>query len=255
MCFNQPMSGFFAVVGFLLGLWAYSQTRNKALLAGIWYFVAMEALQFFQFFWLDAGCDDPINKALTVVGFIHICFQPLFTHILASAFMQSPEKKAQYKLVFRLCTLMGFYMFSRWVLHTPKHDLATGCPQTEWIRGDTLCTKMGTYHLAWSLPLTQPTYFMPSNNIHFFMMFAPFIALKQWIPGTVLFLTGPFLSKFITDNLHEQAAIWCFFSICQICLAVGAFRFGLVTKKKDLWHYKKGGEKKIADVAADSKTE
>jgi len=229
MCFNQPMSGAFALIGFVVGLWCWQQTKNKSLVAGVWYFVAMETLQYFQFFWLEKGCNDPINKFLTVLGFLHICFQPYFTHVLSGAFIQAPDKQAQYVIIRRLCLIMGVAMFSRYLLWTPDHTLT--CKNTEWIRGNESCTRMGTYHLAWELPLTNPTYFLPSNNIHFFMMFAPYVATKQWIPGLILFLTGPFLSTFITDNLHEQAAIWCFFSICQVCLAVLTFRFGPAKKQ------------------------
>lgn len=50
MCFTQEMSLALAVVGFFVGLWVLLQTRNYAAVAGIWYFVAMEFLQFFQFF-------------------------------------------------------------------------------------------------------------------------------------------------------------------------------------------------------------
>ncbi len=39
---------------------------------------------------------------------------------------------------------------------------------------DGLCTYLGNYHLAWSVPLMDPTYFSPSVFIHCFMMFAPF---------------------------------------------------------------------------------
>jgi len=235
MCFNQPMSGAFALIGFFVGLWCWQQTHNKLLVAGVWYFVLMETLQYFQFFWLDAGCDNKVNQILTVLGFLHICFQPYFTHCLSGSFVQNEQKKAQYVTIRSLCLIMGVAMFSRYLLWTPAHKVTDACPNTDWIRGNQACTRMGNYHLAWELPLTQPTYFLPSNNIHFFMMFAPYIATGQWIPGLVLFLTGPFLSTFITDNLYEQAAIWCFFSICQVCLAVATLRFGPARK-----HWSKG---------------
>jgi len=242
-----------SLVFFLVGLWAYGQTRNKALVAGIWYFVAMETLQFFQFFWLG-DCQSPINKFLTVIGFLHICFQPYFTHTLSGAFVKNEKKIAQYKLIKNLCLVMGCMMFSRWIFFSaPEHTL-NGCKNTEWIRGDESCTFMGNYHLAWSLPLHAPTYFMPSNNIHFFMMFAPYIALgpEMWIHGFVLFATGPLLSSFITPNLYEQASIWCFFSIGQVCLATITLYFTLrKTKKGDLWTYKPAA-KGVAVVDASS---
>jgi len=248
MCFNQPMSGALALVGFLVGCWAWQQTRNKSLVAGIWYFVAMETLQFFQFFWLD-DCSSPMNQFLTVIGFLHICFQPYFTHTFSGAFVQSPAKLAQYRVIKNLCLVMGCMMFSRWILFSaPDHTLK--CANTEWIRGDRACTVRGNYHLAWELPLHAPTYFMPSNNIHFFMMFAPYIALgfDMWIHGFILFATGPLLSSFITPNLYEQASIWCFFSIGQVCLATFTLYWTLrKTKRGNLWKYNPG---KVVDATA-----
>jgi len=237
MCFNQPMSAVLAITGFVVGLLAYRETRNKAMLAGAWYFVAMEALQFFQFFWVDQ-CQSQINQFLTVIGFLHICFQPYFTHLFSGAFIKNEKKIAQMQLIRRMALIMGCMMFSRWILFTPEHKL-TG-PNTEWIRGNQSCTKWGNYHIAWELPLHAPTYFMPSNNIHFFMMFAPYFAMwtwDMWINGLILLTTGPVLSKIITDNLYEQASIWCFMSIGQVVVAIYMLRTQLKTAKRDNWTF------------------
>jgi hypothetical protein len=62
-------------------------------------------------------------------------------------------------------------------------------------------------------------------------MMAPFFVMGQkymWIQGLFLFITGPYLSTFITDNLQEQASIWCFFSICQIGVMVFLIRDKLI---------------------------
>lgn len=95
---------------------------------------------------------------------------------------------------------------------------AGSCRTQEWLRGEKLCTFKGKYHLAWAVPMYDPTYFSPSAAIHSFLMFAPFFVLKKnmIIQGVFLWLAGPFLASFITDNLQEQASIWCFFSIAQI---------------------------------------
>ena len=37
------------------------------------------------------------------------------------------------------------------------------------------------------------------------------------VQGLFLFFTGPMLAAYITPNLMEQASVWCFFSIGQIC--------------------------------------
>ena len=84
------------------------------------------------------------------------------------------------------------------------------CRTGEWLRGDQLCTYRGKYHLAWSVPMAPATYWVPAASIHSFLMFSPFFIIK-WnmvIQGVFLWLAGPFVAAFITDNLQEQAAIW-----------------------------------------------
>jgi hypothetical protein len=193
----------------------------------------MEALQFFQFYHINE-CGNPINYWLTVAGFVHICFQPFFTHLMNFSVVRSKRKQNYGTIIKRLAIIQGFYMFSRWIfVDTETYD--TGCASMDWINGEEVCTYLGNYHLAWKLPLRNATYFWPTNNTHFFMMFAPFLAMGPmfWIPGAVLFGSGPYLASLISDNLHEQASIWCFFSIAQICLLVLYVFFTTKTRKND----------------------
>ncbi|MES1910323.1 MAG: hypothetical protein MHM6MM_002935 [Cercozoa sp. M6MM] len=242
MCFSQEMSASFAAFGVLLGIWTWTQTRNKSLLAGILYFVTMETLQAFQYIWIDQ-CDLYINKVLTVFGFLHICFQPYFTHVLTGAFSKGTKLEPIFKVIRKMAVIQGIWMFARFVLAMRDEQtlasalLSDECPNTEWLRAHSgpqaLCTFKGNAHLAWSLPLTAPTYWMPSNFIHFFMMFVPFFVTgvkSLWVQGALLCLGGPFLSTIVTDNLYEQASIWCFFSILQITLAVFVSKFALPHK-------------------------
>ena len=223
MCFSQEMSGIFSVIGLAIAWFVWTKLQNVNMTIGVLYFVGMEALQFFQYMWIDQ-CDSSINQWLTVVGFAHICFQPYFTHLMNYAMFRNPIKIAQGQLIGRLCLLQAVYMFSRWVfVDMETLELNKPCADQDWINGQRLCTYMGNFHLAWELPLHSVSYFWPSNNIHLFMMFAPFLATFNWkmiLPGALLFFSGPYLSGVITDNLHEQASIWCFFSICQIFLLV-----------------------------------
>merc|ERR1711939_1253246 len=99
------------------------------------------------------------------------------------------------------------------------------CRTTEWLRGEQICTFSGKYHLAWSVPMYDPTYLSPGVAIHSFLMFAPFFVMKKnmIIQGVFLWLAGPFAASLITANLMEQASIWCFFSIAQIGIMVCVF--------------------------------
>ena len=75
-------------------------------------------------------------------------------------------------------------------------------------------------HLGWSVPMADPSYYVPGAGIHSFLMFAPFFALYEKkgmvVQGLFLFLSGPILATFFSSNLMEQASIWCFFSIAQV---------------------------------------
>lgn len=91
---------------------------------------------------------------------------------------------------------------------------------------------LGKYHLAWSIPMADPTYVIPGAAIHSFLMFAPFFALYEKkgmvIQGVFLFIFGPYLAGLITPNLMEQASIWCFFSIAQISVMLFFIRETLI---------------------------
>lgn len=105
---------------------------------------------------------------------------------------------------------------------------------TEWLRGNNLCTfkNKAMTHLGWSVPMADPTYYVVGASIHSFLMFAPFFALYEKkgmiLQGLFLFLFGPVLASLISDNLMEQASIWCFFSIAQISIMLFLIRETLI---------------------------
>lgn len=114
-------------------------------------------------------------------------------------------------------------LFLRWAftytaLGQDREHFSDDVLSTEWLRGEKLCTLHGKYHLAWSVPMIDVSYYVPSAAIHSFLMFAPFFVVKSnmIVQGFFLWLTGPYLAAYITGNLMEQASIWCFFSIAQI---------------------------------------
>jgi hypothetical protein len=88
------------------------------------------------------------------------------------------------------------------------------------------------WHLGWSVPMADPSYYVMGAGIHSFLMFAPFFALYEKkgmiLQGCFLFLFGPISASFISDNLMEQASIWCFFSIAQISIMLFLIRETLI---------------------------
>ncbi len=131
----------------------------------------------------------------------------------------------RYLVIKRLCLIGGFLLFSRYFLSfIPSLNVMDlkAQPSTEWLRGEQLCTfkSKAMWHLGWSVPMADPSYYVMGAGIHSFLMFAPFFALYEKkgmvLQGCFLFAFGPLLASMISDNLMEQASIWCFFSIAQV---------------------------------------
>jgi len=237
------MSFAFAALGLFLTWYIHHYTENTKLAIGVFWFFLMEFLQGFQYFFIN-DCDSFWNKFLTFLGFVHICYQPYFTHIINSSLTKNPKFLNQYQIILRLCLLGGTMLLARYFLAPWSNEkissdygdsikatpAAGSCRTQEWLRGEKLCTFRGRYHLAWSVPMYDPTYWSPSAAIHSFMMFAPFFVLKKnmIIQGVFLWLAGPFAASFITANLQEQASIWCFFSIAQIGIMLFIIREQLI---------------------------
>lgn len=258
MCFDQKSSFGFSAMGAFGAWWIYSRTNNVELASGVFFFFTMEFLQGCQY-WVIAPdlqhslCESFINQFLTMLGFLHICLQPYYCHVINASLTKSPKYLQKYDTIKRLCLLGGACLFARFLLgwadtaglfditmfpmtsNTMDVAFPSGADtgkSTEWLRGEKLCTFAGKYHLAWSIPMADPSYYIPGAQIHSFLMYAPFFALYEKkgmvIQGAFLFLTGPVLAAWITPNLMEQASIWCFFSISQICSMLFLIRETLI---------------------------
>merc|ERR1712137_628424 len=211
------MSFAMSAIGLIFSIILFRESKSLRISAGMFFFFTMEFLQGVQYWYID-DCDNIVNKVLTILGFIHIVFQPFFTHFICSALAMTKVDKAKYNVILGLCLIGSVWLISRalmapWAAFHPSAE----CPSTEWLRGTEWCTFSGNYHLSWSVPMYDQTYFSPGASIHFFLMFAPFMVMdrKMVVLGLFLLLSGPILASYITPSLHEQASIWCFYSCVQ----------------------------------------
>lgn len=121
-------------------------------------------------------CETTINKVLTLLGFLHICMQPYFCHVINCSLTKNAKYIDRYIVIKRLCIIGGGMLFVRHFLAAlPGYstmDFKTGgtYTSTEWLRGEKLCTFKGAWHLAWSVPMADPTYVIPGAAIHSFCM-------------------------------------------------------------------------------------
>jgi hypothetical protein len=209
MCFSENMSLTISVVGILSSI--YFLKINIYAAIGIFYFSLMELIQYFQYKVIDQ-CDNNYNKILTKIGYIHICFQPLFFNIWLFAFTKKPNFIFLYMSFFA-----GLLLASR-ILPVKDNQLCD--INNEPLCGPKTCSFSGKRHIAWNLRLRAPgnNWFTPSIGLHFFMWTIPALVIFQLKPIIALLLTAPYLGVLITNNIHEQPAIWCYTFIAQILL-------------------------------------
>jgi len=211
MCFSQSISAGFAIVMWTFALmWKKGPTGARLCVA---YFAAMETLQSAQYTWIDQ-CNHPVNKVLTVLGFLHLAFQPFFANMYLTAYM-TPKQKKYSPLILALSVLAGVLACNRMWMSPGDVPCAYG---VEPLCGKATCTFRGNVHLAWQMPMqhTDQDYFTPGFNLHFFMFYLPTFAMGMWPLTLFLLFSGPFLGRALTNHQDEIPAIWCFFSIAQL---------------------------------------
>jgi hypothetical protein len=182
----------------------------------------MEILQTAQY-WVVAEdinspqCNSFWNKLLTTVGFIHICYQPYFINLLYEIKYGDTITIPYFTIVKRLCLVGGTMLASRHFQRLMFDESYSNYLDTEWLNGDKLCTYKSQVHFAWSVPLADVSYYVPSVNMHFFMFFVPLMVMyenkKLAYKSIMMFITGPLFASYMTSNLQEQGSIWCFISI------------------------------------------
>ena len=95
----------------------------------------------------------------------------------------------------------------------------------------------GPVHLAWAFPLPRPAYLLGGEGLHSLLMFAPIVCVspaKGLETALLLIFTGPVLAMILAPNGRlEQASIWCFISVIQIC--IGGFVSARECEDGDGW--------------------
>jgi len=211
MCFSENGSLAIGTVGILSGIYFY-YTKHVYASIGICYFALMEILQFFQYRVIDQ-CSNDYNKFLTIIGYIHICFQPLFINIWLFEFTKNPNFLFLYMSFFA-----GLLLLSR-IVFVKDADL---CSENEPLCGKRTCSFSGKRHIAWNIRMRSPAkyWFTPSMGLHCFMWIMPALLSFQFKPILAMLISMPYipyiLNGGIWSNIHEHASIWCYTEIAQL---------------------------------------
>ena len=211
MCFSENTSLAVGVIGILSSIYFYKKNIYASI--GIGYFALMEIIQFFQYRVINE-CKNDYNVFLTNLGYIHICFQPLFFNLWLFAFTKNPNFIFIY-----MCFFAGLLLASR-LFFVGDDEVCDS--HNEPLCGKQTCAVSGNLHIAWNVRLRAPgkNWFTPSIGLHFFMWVIPAFTIGQFKPILAMLLTGPYLGFLLTNNINEQPAIWCCTAIAQILLTM-----------------------------------
>ncbi|WP_227269516.1 DUF5765 domain-containing protein [Roseobacter weihaiensis] len=222
MCWSIEASAAFVIAGAAATGFAWSKEQP----AGIWltlgYFTVMEALQVAGYRVLDQ-CGTPENRAVTLLSYLHIVFQPLFINAFAMELVPAPVRRRVRVWVFGLCALSSAVMLAQLLPWPSLGRCALGTP----LCARDLCTVSGAWHIAWNIPynglLTPLDQLLGLNSGFPTYMVSAFVLplfYGAWRFVLVHVLLGPTLAWSLTSNPNEMPAVWCLFSVAILCISL-----------------------------------
>lgn len=246
MCWSGEASAVLASVGIGSTLYAAYKKEPAALWMTLGYFSLMELLQAYTYSVIDK-CALPSNQVATLLGYLHIVFQPFFINAMAMHFIPQRITIKIAPWVYACCFLNAVFMLIQlypfvWAGHcTSGHSL---CAQQ-------LCSVSGNWHIAWQVPTNDlgewfSTPLFRSFPTFSFVAFIIPIIYGSWRFNLYHFLMGPVLTILLTDNMNERPAVWCLLSIAFLLIVIKTrIRQILYVKSWPLWWKQKTEIKKI----------
>ena len=213
MCWSGEASAVLATCGFASTTYVAVKGEDKNVWLPLGYFSLMEALQAATYSVIDQ-CALPSNQVLTLLGFLHISFQPFFINMASMHFIP-PERRARIAtLVYSLC-LFGTMAF---LVRLYPFDWAGACIKN-WhaLCGDRLCSVHGSWHIAWEVPLNGLSWL---GWGYYFPAFLLPIIYGSWRFTLYHILVGPTAALLTTSSWNEWPAVWCLFSIGLLLVVI-----------------------------------
>lgn len=219
MCWTLEASAAIAGVGIACTIHGYLRGEDKSLLVPLGYFSLMEVLQAYTYTIINQ-CDNPANQVATLLGYIHIAFQPFFINALSMYFVPQKVREKISGPVYFLCFASTVFM----LLQVYPFSWAGKCSATTKLCGEYLCSVSGNWHIAWVIPFNDLGKifvsllgYLPINNLEMFAYtFSVFILpvlYGSWRVTSYNFLMGLVLADFLTNNHNESPAVWCLLSV------------------------------------------
>ena len=224
MCWSGEASAAITVIG--IGATAYAAYKKEpaALWLALGYFSLMELLQALAYSVIDQ-CSLPSNQIITLLGYLHIAFQPLFINLISMQFIPSDVRNKIQTPVYIVCFFSAIIM----LLQLYPFEWAGQCKLEDILCAKQLCSVSGDWHIAWDIPLNGILNFIVVDtwfsflgvlpSYHFAAFFLPLIYGSYKFTAFHL-IAGPMIARLLTSNPNEVAAIWCLFSIAILLLVI-----------------------------------
>ena len=206
MYWSGEASTVLAIIGLSSTVYVAYKGEDIRVWSALGYFSLMEALQAYTYLFID-DCTKPQNQIATLLGFIHIVFQPFLINYISLYFIPDVVSKKIQRLVFAVVfTCSVLLLFSIY-----PFEWGSACsPGSDTICGERLCSISGSWHIAWEIPRIQFWYGLWPYFVAGFIL--P-ILYGSWKFTIYHVLTGPAFAFITTNSLNEFPAVWCLYSI------------------------------------------
>ena len=147
MCWSGEASAVLAASGIGTTIWAAWKKEPPALWIALGYFSLMELLQAFTYSVINQ-CALPANQIATLLGYLHITFQPFFINAVALFFVPAEVRRRLVLPVYALCFVGAIFT----LIQLFPFDWAGHCDPSRPLCADRLCSVRGNWHIAWEVP-------------------------------------------------------------------------------------------------------
>jgi hypothetical protein len=225
MCWSGEASAGLAAAGFISTAVFYYKGESKVLCGALAYFSLMELLQAYTYTVIDE-CYNSDNQIATLLGYIHIAFQPFFINAVAMHFIPKGTSLRIAPSVYMLCFaaavifMMRIYPFEWASLCYDKSYQFLFMPDIKFSMpfcGEQICSTSGDWHIAWAIPASGS---VAMASVYVYVAFLLPLLYGSWRLVLYHLITGPLLSFLTTSDMNEWAAVWCLYSIGLIFLVI-----------------------------------
>jgi hypothetical protein len=221
MCWSGEASAVLASVGFASTAYAVYKKEPFSLWVALGYFSLMEILQAYTYTVIDK-CTLPGNQIATLLGYLHIAFQPFFINAVSLYFIPKNVADRIHRPVYTLCFVCTIFLI---IQLYPMQSVGTCEVGSVWLCAKNLCSVSGNWHIAWDIPLNGiGNWFHDHHMGYWFAYILPGFIVPvlygSWRFTLYHFLLGPMLAMLLTNNLNEIPAVWCLLSIGLLLIVV-----------------------------------